>query len=436
LQVRRLYGLVAYVALLCGVALAAWPVEAGTGAMFLPYGYGCLVLGLLFLMPFAKNETDPTWNRAARFTLLGGGAALALAGLVGGTVNTWFLLHYGLPVAVLGLGFLWAFVALTGITDDLGYRVGVAAGVFGFAAFVVALVRSTFIPWMYQWGWLSGRVEGTYLQTAGVLVMAVGLLYMALGLGLTSDNRFVVLTRRELAAFFFSPMAYLVLFCFSVMAAVQYAMFVSDLLGGPRGRPMFEPIIQHYIFAWLPVLMPILVVPLLTMRLMSEEDRTGTLEVLMTAPVQEVPVVLSKFFAVLTIYLLVWLPYGLFLVALRVGGGEAFDYRPLISFTLALICSGAGFLSIGLFVSSLTRSQVVAGVFTAVVMIFMFVLYLIQFFAEGSAWGKVASYASYIELWNTSLQGKLGLKDVMFPLSAALFFLFLTTKVLESRKWR
>ena len=68
-------------------------------------------------------------------------------------------------------------------------------------------------------------------------------------------------------------------------------------------------------------------VPVLTMRLFSEEHRTGTLEMMLTAPVEETVVVLSKFLAALILFLIVWLPWGLYLVSLRCVGGSAFDYR-------------------------------------------------------------------------------------------------------------
>ena len=77
-------------------------------------------------------------------------------------------------------------------------------------------------------------------------------------------------------------------------------------------------------------------VPALTMRLLSEEKRSGTLEVLMTAPVNEISVVLGKFFAAWIFYMLLWLPVWLFLISLRYFGGEEFDYRPVLSFTVAM----------------------------------------------------------------------------------------------------
>src|SRR5256885_1271092 len=84
--------------------------------------------------------------------------------------------------------------------------------------------------------------------------------------------------------------------------------------------PLADPIIHFYFIAWWPVITTIFIVPVLTMRLLSEEQRTGTLEVLFTAPVGETVVVVSKFLASWIFFLLAWVPWGLFLVALRVEG--------------------------------------------------------------------------------------------------------------------
>src|SRR5690606_34272459 len=123
---------------------------------------------------------------------------------------------------------------------------------------------------------------------------------------------------------------------------------------------VLEPIVQYYLFSLVPVLVNLFVPPILTMKLLSEERSTGTLEVLMTAPVDEPTVVLSKFLAGFLLFLTVWVPFGLYLLAIPIAGGNYFDYQPLISFSLALAVSGAGFIAVGLFFSSLTRNQIVS----------------------------------------------------------------------------
>jgi hypothetical protein len=130
-------------------------------------------------------------------------------------------------------------------------------------------------------------------------------------------------------------------------------------------------------------------------------------------------------------------PWGLYLISLRVAGGTEFDYRPVVGFTVALLFSGAAFISMGVFFSSLTRNQLAAAVFTFVFMFALFSLYFVgEFLAEDSALQPILTHASFVELWFGALRGRLALRDLVLYLSATVFWLFLTVKVLESRKWR
>ena len=119
-------------------------------------------------------------------------------------------------------------------------------------------------------------------------------------------------------------------------------------------------------------------VPALTMRLVAEENRTGSMEVLLTAPVNEGPVVVSKFLATWLFFLLTWLPSGLFLIALRIEVRQAFDYLPLLSYYVCLAAQGLAFVGMGLFFSTLTRNQVVAAVLTFVGMLVFLACYMIR----------------------------------------------------------
>jgi ABC-type transport system involved in multi-copper enzyme maturation permease subunit len=135
--------------------------------------------------------------------------------------------------------------------------------------------------------------------------------------------------------------------------------------------------------------------------------------------------------------MMIWAPWGLVLIALRVEGEQPFDYRPLYSFGICLAFSGIGFLSMGLFFSSLTRNQIISAVLTFMGMMVLLFCYFLKFlFPEGSLTRALLTYASYADHWYSSLQGKLSLSDIMFNLSFGVFWLFLTVKVMESRKWK
>ena len=86
-------------------------------------------------------------------------------------------------------------------------------------------------------------------------------------------------------------------------------------------------------------------------------------------------IVVSKFFAAFIMFLVTWVPFALYMVSLRMEGGKPFDYRPLFSFGVGLFLTGSAFISIGLFFSSLTKNQIIAGVLTFGVMLFLTLLY-------------------------------------------------------------
>jgi ABC-type transport system involved in multi-copper enzyme maturation permease subunit len=449
LQIRRVYMGLGFLLLAAGALLSLVPYRlAGTdaaavGALFLPAGPLALVLGLFFTMGFVRNETEAPLRDLAVHVIGAVGAVATLVGFIGGTIEPRFLIPYGVVLIPLGFVFVWAFLSLRGIVNEWGYLAAWAVGIIGAVFFLIALGRSVLPPLLER---IKVLHAGTapYTMPNGLLLMIGGLLYVALALAYVSDRQFVVLTRRELGSLFFSPLAYFMLVGYTLLGWQIFGNFVygslwqEDLTGGPGGpRTEVEPIVINYILAWFPVICVLVLVPLLTMRLLSEEQRTGTLEMTLTAPVDETVVVASKFLAALIFFLLVWMPWGVFLISLRVAGGTPFDYRPVLAFGLALVLTGSAFVSMGLFFSSLTRNQVAAAVLTFVGMFLLLYVYFLKGkVAETSPWRTVLAHVSYVDLWQDVLQGKLPTRDIILWPSAALLWLFLTVKVLESRKWR
>ncbi len=448
-SIRRMYGVLGGgIGLALAIGLAIYPAEVGTplapqtvvGAKFLPWGLVGLCLALAFVLPATRGESEEGIRKAFVGAVGFIGIALALGSVIAGMILTSFFLPLGLLLSLVGLAYIWAFITLIGSESDLGHRVGQVVALFGgvvmIAAFFVSKLHLVLIYALAR----SLRVFGSpdfpdlsYFTSTGILFFGVGLLYAVGGLGFVSERPTFVLLRRELASFVYSPLIYFILFGFGVMAFFNHWIFVEDA----SRSPVLEPIVWPYIWGIMPVIFFILMVPMLTMRLLSEEDRSGTLEMLMTVPLNETSVVLSKFFAVLIVFLLSWLPFGIYLVALAMGAGQTFDYRPIISFGIALIASGSSLVAMGLFFSSLTRSQLAAFVLTALGMILLTATYWIKNFPQlGETGQSVMTYLSYIDLWRTTLQGKLQLGTMVMNLGLAGFWLFGTVKVLESRKWR
>lgn len=422
-QYRVLYTLAGLALLLLGGLFLLLPDRHH----FVSKGAPILGLALLFLLAVVRQETDAK-PRMLILRLLGLiGGFFTLVGFVGCTASNVFLMDKdGLAWLILGLPYLCAYISQEDAGSERGHLAGLGMGLVGGIALVIALVRSL-------WPILTGVRAGSeaYLVPQGFWLISFGLVYVLVAISICSDWTIVVLTRRELAAFFYSPVAYLVTLGIMGVGFVMFVDFLNIL-----GRGLWEPIVRALFFNFYPVVCVMFLVPALTMRLLSEESRTGTLEVLLTAPVNEMPIVLSKFFAALVFYLVALSPWMLYLLALRWMGGKAYDYRPLLTFFLALVCSGAGFLSVGLFFSSLSRNQIIAAVLTFVAMIAFTSLYIIggrQMMP--SPWNEIFSYASYLDLWWSSLDGLFVPRNLLFHLSLTAFFLYLTTKVLEARKW-
>jgi ABC-2 type transport system permease protein len=180
--------------------------------------------------------------------------------------------------------------------------------------------------------------------------------------------------------------------------------------------------------------------PLLTMRLFAEERSTGTLEVLMTAPLHDWQVVLSKYLACFAFYIVLWLPTLAYLpVILNAETPQGrIDPMPLASSYLGLFLAGAMFLALGLFVSSLVRSQMVAALLS---------LFLSLGFIVAGIWRPEMDTGStlYRVLFFVSVpmhfskdfsRGLLDTRHLVLYVSVAAFCLFLTVRSLESRRWR
>src|ERR1022692_821679 len=172
------------------------------------------------------------------------------------------------------------------------------------------------------------------------------------------------LIRREFSAYFYSPIAYVVLAVFLAVTGHLFYLTLEQLTEtGPRGISFPMEIMVGNVAFWLVFLF---IPPLLTMRLFAEERSAGTLEMLLTAPVRDWQVVFAKYIACFGFYVLMWLPTLLYLPILTdwVWWTRTcnIDPWPIATTYLGLALAGAMFLSIGLFISSLVNSQMIAAI--------------------------------------------------------------------------
>ncbi len=181
--------------------------------------------------------------------------------------------------------------------------------------------------------------------------------------------------------------------------------------------------------------MLVLAVPLLTMPLVSEEYSRGTIETLLTAPVTEMDVVLGKFLGVLGFYV-VLLATTLLHLVLVVAYGEPETGQTLMGYAGMLLVGGM-FLSIGLFFSCLTRHQLLAALLGAVVLATLTLLpLLLNELQLPERWMRVVDYVTVPANFDKFAMGLMDTRSLVYFLSVTLFFLFVSVKVLESRRWR
>ncbi len=237
---------------------------------------------------------------------------------------------------------------------------------------------------------------------------------------------------RELRAYFFSPLAYGVLASFLFITGITFATLIGYLNDAPSavGAPM-EYFFGGTILFWLALAF---VGPILPMRLLSEERRSGSLEILMTAPVTETQVVLGKYLAALTFYLVLWAPTVLY--AVIVASYSKLDWGPLASAYLGVLGIGALFLSVGLFASGISRNQIVAALVGFALVFALFILGLLEFLVNDQSLRQVLSYLNLIQHMEDFSKGIVDTRRLVYYLSGTAFFLFLTSRALAANKWR
>lgn len=248
------------------------------------------------------------------------------------------------------------------------------------------------------------------------------------------------LLARELGAFFLGPMAYIVLMAIQAFAWLNFGVLVVAL-SQPRlefssvSDPMTTYVSSSNRF-WFSILVA---VPLLTMRLIAEERRTGTIETLLTLPVSESEIVLSKWLAGVLMYLALLVPFALYLPFLYFQAKYYFDLGPLLSLGIGLTTMGMMFVAIGLVFSALTRNQIVAAVWTFVVLFLMVVLRdLLDYYGplQQAGWAEAIRFLAVYSQVLAFGQGKLDLRTIALHLSVCVFALYLAVKILETGRRR
>jgi ABC-2 type transport system permease protein len=254
-------------------------------------------------------------------------------------------------------------------------------------------------------------------------------------------NNVMAIAHKELKGYFASPVAYVVI----GFSAILFGWFFINLLyyfdraalqagagfEGPQAVNVNEMLISP-LFLNVSVIL-LFTLPLITMRTYAEEKRSGTIELLLTSPLTDFQIVTGKFLGSLVLYaamLAVTLVHMGFLFAF--GNPE---WRPIATGYLGLLLMGGCFLSLGLFISSLTKNQIIAGMVTFAVFLLFWVINWIASFT-GPTMQTVLNYLSITEHLNDFARGVIDTKHLVYYASFIAFSLFLTVRAVDSERWR
>lgn len=253
----------------------------------------------------------------------------------------------------------------------------------------------------------------------------------------------LLIARRELRSFFVSPVAYVVLtgfllvggwFFFNLLFRFHYLVTLYSSLQNSQGLQSLN-LNEHVIAPLLHDLAIVLVimVPVITMRSLAEEKRSGTYELLLTSPLAVAQIVIGKFVGCLTFVGFMLLLTGIYPALLLLYGDP--EVGVLVAGYLGLYALATVFVSVGLFTSSLTENQIIAAALCFVVLL---LLYLLSWPAEtlGPHLGEILRYLSVVEHFSEMVKGLIDSQSVVYFLSLVLLSLFLTHRSVEASRWR
>ncbi len=230
----------------------------------------------------------------------------------------------------------------------------------------------------------------------------------------------ITVARKEIATYFKSPIAYILIGLFMLMISIIYYSPFSV------GSGDFMPVLENMGFFL------IFLVPILTMRILAEDRKNGTEVLLLTSPTSLAKIVFGKFLAMYFIFLIIT---GLSIIypLIMVMFGAVFTVQ-LVGGYIGFLLLGAAFISVGIFASALTENQIIAAIISFVALLVMWIAN--AFSAEvGGVIGTILSWISLLSRYDVFTMGILGLPEIIYFISFTALFVFLTIRIIERRRW-
>jgi ABC-2 type transport system permease protein len=253
-------------------------------------------------------------------------------------------------------------------------------------------------------------------------------------------NNILAIANKELRSYFASPIAYIVMGLFALTYGYFfYAMLLffdrtsMQMAGMGAGasanvnEQLISPSFQNTMVVFLFIL------PMVTMRTYAEEKRSGTIELLLTAPITDFQIITGKFLGALGLYAAM-LAITLIHIGILFGIGNP-EPLPIVSSYLGMLLMGGCFISVGLLISSMTKNQIVAGMVTFVVFLMLWVIDWLAMFM-GPTGQAILSYLSITQHLTDFMRGVIDTKHIVYYVSFIAFGLFLTARSVDTERWR
>ena len=239
--------------------------------------------------------------------------------------------------------------------------------------------------------------------------------------------------KRELFAYFVTPLAYVLILAFVFWQGLHFYLLVRSFAQMTEASIDQGPVQAFFggdVFYYLPL---ILICPAITMRLFAEERRSGTIETLLTAPVSTTGVVLAKFAAAMVAYLAMWAPTILYIIVMKRAGD--IDWRIVGTSYLGVLGVGAQYIALGTMMSAVARSQLVALILSSIVILGFFLLGLGEFVLDE---GPAREMCGYMSVWSQMGELSKGIVDsrrLVLDGSLVLFPLYVTSRLVDAWRW-
>jgi len=254
-----------------------------------------------------------------------------------------------------------------------------------------------------------------------------------------SFRNIMAIAGKELRSYFGSPVAWILLGFFAIIFGIFFNVYLDYFVrsasqsqfGAPAPVNVNSDMIRNLLGN--ASVLVLFLLPMVTMRTYSEEKRSGTMELLLTSPVTDFEITMGKFLGAVGVYAAM-LAVTLLHIGLLFAVGSP-EWKPIVAGYICLLLLGASFIAVGLFISSTTKNQVIAGAVTFIVAL---TFWIINWFDQSvsPAVSTVLNYLSVTQHFEDFGKGVIDTKHIVFYLSFIAFGLFLTLKSLDTERWR